>query len=85
MAVGGSSVHVCAKRVVDKAKRIAAGLLEVDEKDVSYRMGSFSVPGTDIAPLSFSNIARMAYLGHKLPDGMARRGSTRRYFMIRLA
>jgi carbon-monoxide dehydrogenase large subunit len=71
MAVGGSSVHVCAKRVVDKAKSIAAGLLEVDEKDVSYRAGSFSVPGTDIAPLSFSNIARMAYLGHKLPDGMA--------------
>jgi len=71
MAVGGSSVHVCAKRVVDKAKSIAAGLLEVDEKDVSYRAGSFSVPGTDIAPLSFSNIARMAYLGHKLPDGMS--------------
>jgi aerobic carbon-monoxide dehydrogenase large subunit len=66
MAVGGSSVHVCAKSVVDKAKRIAAGLLEVDEKDVSYRAGSFSVPGTDIAPLTFSKVARMAYLGHKL-------------------
>jgi carbon-monoxide dehydrogenase large subunit len=69
MAVGGSSVHVCAKRVVVKATRIAAGLLEVDEKDVSYRAGSFSVPGTDIAPLSFAKVARMAYLGHKLPDG----------------
>jgi aerobic carbon-monoxide dehydrogenase large subunit len=71
MAVGGSSVHVSAKRVVDKATRIAACLLEVDEKDVSYRAGSFSVPGTDIAPLTFAKVARMAYLGHTLPEGTA--------------
>ena len=71
MAVGGSSVHVCAKRVIDKAKRIAAGLLEVDEKDVSYEAGGFSVPGTDIAPVTFAKVARMAHLGHKLPQGTA--------------
>ena len=71
MAVGGSSVHVCAKRVIDKAKRIAAGLLEVDEKDVSYEAGGFSVPGTDIAPVTFAKAARMAHLGHKLPQGTA--------------
>src|SRR5277367_4617652 len=59
MAVGGSSVHVCAKRVVDKARRIAAGLLEVDEKDVSYRAGDFGVPRTDIQPLAFAKVARM--------------------------
>ena len=69
MAVGGSSVHVCATLVTEKAKRIAAGLLEVDEKDVAYRDGAFSVPGTDIPALSFAKVARMAYLGHKLPDG----------------
>ena len=51
MAVGGSSVHVSApQRIVAKAKKIAAGMLEVDEKDVSYSAGAFSVPGTDIAP-----------------------------------
>ena len=38
--------------------------------DVSYRAGQFSVPGTDIAPLTFGAVARMAYVGHKLPDGM---------------
>jgi carbon-monoxide dehydrogenase large subunit len=70
MAVGGSSVHVSSSRVVAKAKKIAAGMLEVDETDVSYRAGRFSVPGTDIAPLSFATVARMAYLGHKLPDGL---------------
>ena len=70
MAVGGSSVHVCSRRVVAKARKIAAGLLEVDETDVSYRAGSFGVPGTDIEPLAFAKVARMAYLGHQLPDGM---------------
>jgi aerobic carbon-monoxide dehydrogenase large subunit len=70
MAVGGSGVHISSGRIVAKAKKIAAGMLEVDEKDISYRAGQFSVPGTDIAPLAFRNVARMAYLGHKLPDGL---------------
>jgi carbon-monoxide dehydrogenase large subunit len=71
MAVGGSSLHVCSQRIVDKAKKIAAGMMEVDEKDVAYLAGNFSVPGTDIAPVTFGKVARMAYVGHKLPDGMA--------------
>ncbi len=70
MAVGGSAVHVSSTRIVAKAKKIAAGLLEVDEADVSYRASQFTVPGTDIAPVSFGNVARMAYVGHKLPDGL---------------
>ncbi len=70
MAVGGSGVHVSSTRVVAKAKKIAASMLEVDEGDVSYRAGKFSVAGTDIAPLTFGTVARMAYVGHKLPDGM---------------
>ena len=70
MAVGGSSVHVSSGRIVMKAKKIAAGMLEVDEKDVSYSAGEFSVPGTDIRPVTFGKVARMAYVGHKLPDGL---------------
>jgi carbon-monoxide dehydrogenase large subunit len=70
MAVGGSSVHVSSGRIVMKAKRIAAGMLEVDEKDVSYSAGEFSVPGTDIRPVTFGKVARMAHVGHKLPDGL---------------
>src|SRR5216683_3229917 len=70
MAVGGSSVHVSSGRIVMKAKLIAAGMLEVDEKDVSYSAGEFSVPGTDIRPVTFGKVARMAHVGHKLPDGL---------------
>jgi carbon-monoxide dehydrogenase large subunit len=70
MAVGGSSAAVCARRIIDKATRIAAGMMEVDAQDVVYDAGSFAVPGTDLPPLAFAAVARMAYLGHRLPDGV---------------
>ncbi|MGO4711777.1 xanthine dehydrogenase family protein molybdopterin-binding subunit [Bradyrhizobium sp. 2TAF24] len=70
MAVGGSGVHVSSHRVLVKATKIAAALLEVDEKDVAYEQGRFSVPGTDIAPVTFASVARMAYVGHRLPAGL---------------
>jgi len=70
MPVGGSSVNVCAGRIVEKAKKIAAEMMEVAAEDLSYESGSFIVPGTEIAPLAFTKVARMAYLGHVLPVGM---------------
>jgi aerobic carbon-monoxide dehydrogenase large subunit len=70
MPVGGSAVHACAGRIVAKAKRIAAQMMEVAAQDIALEAGSFSVPGTNIASLPFAKAARMAYLGHVLPDGM---------------
>jgi aerobic carbon-monoxide dehydrogenase large subunit len=70
MPVGGSAVHVCAGRIVEKAKNIAAQMMEVAAQDIAFEGGVFSVPGTNIAPLPFARVARMAYLGHVLPDGM---------------
>src|SRR5713226_819749 len=70
MPVGGSAAHVCAGRIVAKAKKIAAQMLEVASEDIAFEGGSFSVPGTNIEPMPFGRIARMAYLGHVLPDGM---------------
>jgi carbon-monoxide dehydrogenase large subunit len=68
--VGGSSVKACAERIVAKAKKIAASMMEVDDKDVVYAGGRFEVAGTDLAPLSFARVARMAYVGHALPKGV---------------
>ena len=70
MAVGGSSVRVSAMRVVAKAKKIAAGMMEVAEADLAYEGGHFSVPGTDLEPLAFAKVARMAHVGHVLPEGL---------------
>ncbi len=70
MPVGGSAAHVCAGRIVAKAKKIAAQMMEVAAEDIAFESGSFSVPGTNIEPLPFAKVARMAHLGHILPDGM---------------
>jgi carbon-monoxide dehydrogenase large subunit len=70
MPVGGSAVHVCAGRIVEKAKKIAAQMMEVAAQDIAFDGGRFSVPGTNIEPLPFARAARMAYLGHILPDGI---------------
>jgi len=70
ISVGGSSVKVCGERIVAKAKRIAAAMMEVDDKDVVYERGRFQVAGTDVAPLDFARVARMAYVGHVAPKGV---------------
>ena len=70
MPVGGSAVHLCAGRIVEKAKKIAAQMMEVAAQDIAFDDGSFSVPGTNIEPLSFAKVARMAYLGHVLPEAL---------------
>jgi len=70
MPVGGSAAHVCAGRIVAKAKKIAAQMMEVAAQDIAFDGGNFSVPGTNIERLPFARVARMAYLGHVLPDGM---------------
>jgi aerobic carbon-monoxide dehydrogenase large subunit len=70
MPVGGSAAHVCAGRIVAKAKKIAAQMMEVAAEDIAFEGGGFCVPGTNIEPLPFAKVARMAYLGHVLPGGM---------------
>jgi carbon-monoxide dehydrogenase large subunit len=70
MPVGGSAAHVCAGRIVSKAKKIAAQMLEVAAEDIAFEGSSFSVAGTNIEPLPFARVSRMAYLGHVLPDGV---------------
>jgi len=68
MPVGASSVSVCATRIVAKAKKFASAMMEVSEQDIAYEAGHFVVPGTDIKPLPFAKVARMAYVGHVRPE-----------------
>jgi aerobic carbon-monoxide dehydrogenase large subunit len=68
--VGGSSVKACAGRVVAKARKIAAAMMEVDDNDVVYEEGRFQVAGTDLAAVSFARVARMAHVGHVLPKDL---------------
>ncbi|GAA3227506.1 molybdopterin-dependent oxidoreductase [Pseudonocardia petroleophila] len=69
LPVGGVSVHLAAHKVVDKAKTIAAHLLEASEDDLSFENGRFAVGGTD-AGITIQEVAMAAYLADNLPEGM---------------
>jgi carbon-monoxide dehydrogenase large subunit len=69
LSVGGIALNNAAERIVEKARKIAAHQLEVDEEDVEYAAGAFTVKGTG-RELTLKEIAFGAWTGHNLPDGM---------------
>ena len=67
LAVGGMAVLAAADRVIEKAKPIAAQLLEAAVEDLEFSDGKFGVRGTDTA-MSLGDLAFAVFQGHKL-DG----------------
>ncbi|RMB86063.1 xanthine dehydrogenase family protein molybdopterin-binding subunit [Streptomyces shenzhenensis] len=70
LAVGGEAVHRAATRVVDKARKVAAHLLEASEQDLDFTDGVFSVKGSPEARRTIQEIAFETFSSHDLPDGM---------------
>ena len=66
MAVGGSALKVAAGKIIEKAKRIAAHMLEASEGDIGFEDGRFSVAGTNLS-VSLKEVARAAYIPHNFP------------------
>ena len=64
--IGGTVVFKAVEKVIDKAKRIAAHLLEAAEDDMEFADGVFTVAGTDRA-VAFPDVARTAFMPAKLP------------------
>ena len=69
-AVCGSAVKVAAQRVKEKARKVAAHLMEANEQDVEWRDGKFSVRGSPDQSKSFAEAALMANLGWNMPAGV---------------
>jgi len=70
LSVGGTAVVLAAGKVIAKAKRIAAHLLEASEDDVEFADGTFSVRGTPGTGKTIQEIAFAAFAAHDLPEGM---------------
>ncbi|MEO9137861.1 MAG: xanthine dehydrogenase family protein molybdopterin-binding subunit [Jatrophihabitans sp.] len=70
LAVGGIAIVKAAEKVVAKARKIAAHLLEADENDVEFENGNFSVKGSPGASLALGEIAFATFTAHNLPDGV---------------
>jgi aerobic carbon-monoxide dehydrogenase large subunit len=64
----GAAGAVAARKIRDKAKKIAAHLLEVSEEDLVWEPGKFSVKGAPQKSKTIQDIAFAAYTNH--PAGM---------------
>ncbi|MBI2467486.1 MAG: molybdopterin-dependent oxidoreductase [Candidatus Rokubacteria bacterium] len=68
--VGGTAVYLAARAVRDKARRLAAHLLEAAPEDVTFEEGRLFVKGYPARALAFRDVAREAHRAAKLPPGM---------------
>jgi carbon-monoxide dehydrogenase large subunit len=69
-AVCGSAVKIAAQRVKEKARRIAAHLMEANEADLDWKDGKFVVKGAPGTGKSFAEVALMANVAWNMPPGV---------------
>ena len=67
--IGGSALYYAADKVIEKAKKVAAHMLEAAEKDIEFGDGAFSVAGTDRS-VRLTDVAKASFLPAKLPPGV---------------
>eukprot|EP00043_Microstomoeca_roanoka_P002424 m.38321 g.38321 ORF g.38321 m.38321 type:complete len:792 (+) comp11478_c0_seq1:582-2957(+) len=66
LAVGGSALVKATNKVINKAKKIAAHLLEASEADIELADGKFTVAGTDKS-VDWAGVTLAAYVPHNYP------------------
>ena len=65
-AVGGSAILKATDKIVEKATKFAAHILEASEADLELAGGRFAVKGTDRS-LAWAEVALAAYVPHNYP------------------
>ncbi|NLY27627.1 MAG: xanthine dehydrogenase family protein molybdopterin-binding subunit [Alcaligenaceae bacterium] len=66
LAVGGSAIMRALDKIENKARKIAAHLLEAADTDIEFSNGEFTVKGTD-KKKTFAEVALAAYVPHNYP------------------
>ena len=66
IAVGGSAMVRATEKIINKAKKIAAHLMEASEADIELKDGAFSVAGTDKS-VAWGDVTLAAYVPHNYP------------------
>ena len=69
-AVGGAALALAVRKIRDKAKVLAAHLLEASVEDMDYEDGKFFVKGSPDKAKTIQDIALMANVAWDLPEGM---------------
>ncbi|WP_380165449.1 aerobic carbon-monoxide dehydrogenase large subunit [Jannaschia sp. R86511] len=68
--VSGAAAALVARKVRDKARIIASGMLEVNVTDLEWDKGRFHVAGDDSASVTIQEIAFRAHGAGDLPEGI---------------
>jgi carbon-monoxide dehydrogenase large subunit len=68
--VGGAACAMAARRIVEKARKIAAHMLEAPEADIRFERGRFFVEGAPARAKTFQEVTLQAYLAWNLPPGV---------------
>jgi carbon-monoxide dehydrogenase large subunit len=68
LVVGGEALVRAADKVIEKARPIAAHLLEASVDDLEFKEGRFGVKGTDKG-MAITEVALATFAAHNLPDG----------------
>jgi aerobic carbon-monoxide dehydrogenase large subunit len=69
LVVGGEALVKALDKVVEKAKPIAAHLLEANVDDLEFSAGKFTVKGTDQGT-SIADVALATFASHNYPEGI---------------
>ncbi len=69
-AVGGTAMLLATRKVKEKARTIAAHLLEAAADDVAFENGTFIVQGAPSRSKTIQEVALQAYLAWNLPQGI---------------
>ena len=69
-AVGGTAIHLAVEKIKDKAKKLAAHLLEAAEEDIVYEDGKLFVAGAPAEGKTIQEIAFATHMASSLPEGM---------------
>ncbi|WP_298886234.1 xanthine dehydrogenase family protein molybdopterin-binding subunit [uncultured Serinicoccus sp.] len=72
LVVGGQAVINAAKKVIEKARPLAAYQLEANPDDLEFRDGKFTVKGAgaDQEGVGLAGLALAVFAAHDLPEGM---------------
>ena len=70
LAVGGTAIYKSVQKVVEKAKLLAAHMLEAAPEDIVYENGKAWVKGSPDAVKTIQDIALQAHVAYDLPPGM---------------
>jgi carbon-monoxide dehydrogenase large subunit len=70
LSVGGTALWMATEKVIEKARAIAAHMLEANSDDLEFAGGTFTVKGSPDKEVPLAGVAFGAFTAHDLPDGM---------------